>query len=370
LFWDCPNGKDVNVADTFIQYDSNGDTITSENVYNAANRLNFGGRYKSLCSMLRLRDGCAKVKIAMHFSVSDDLSIRSIVANGNRMYLTGTRQVYWRKPRVTSIDGIVINHTYKNPLEGLTICCLGDSITDFGNGSLTYKYGYPAYIQSRFDCACINYGRGNARFIDQSNTDYTMNTDPGTPPRDTTGYNNNKVSTQVRWMLREMQEDEITPDVVILSGGTNDCFSDVSYGSLETAMASYGNTTDAVKTTFYDAAVYMVSKIRAAFPNVKIFFGTPINSLQRGSGANQHDRLPAWRDAMIAAAKAMGCGIIDWYAESGIVDYPVATWNNGTSQWNHSNPCFNTNDGIHPSKLGVDMMAKLAVSEISKAFPT
>jgi lysophospholipase L1-like esterase len=170
-------------------------------------------------------------------------------------------------------------------------------------------------------------------------------------------------------MLREMSEEGITPDVVIISGGTNDCFADVNYGTLATAMGNYGSTTNAVKTTFYDAAVYMVSKIRAAFPNVKIFFGTPINSLMRG-GQGQHDRLPAWRDAMIAAARAMGCGVIDWYSESGIVDYPMGTWNDSTSQMNHSNPFFDTNDGIHPSKLGVDLMAKLAVNEIAKAFPT
>lgn len=374
LFWYFPGGYIRNVANSFIQYDSSNNVLLSENIYNVGNTTNFGryNTYRQNCALVKLQSGCAKCEVQMKFSQDNTgtVSFRKIVANGCKMLLTNDRMIYWRKPRITSIDGIELNHNVKNPLEGLTICCLGDSITDFGNGRITGGYGYPKYIQSNFDCCCINYGRGNARFIDVASTDPTKDTDPGTPGSGVSGNENNKLSVQVRWMLREMSEESITPDVVIISGGTNDCFSDVNYGTLADAMANYGSTTDAVKTTFYDAAVYMVSKIRAAYPNVKIFFGTPINSLQRGSGANQHDRLPAWRDAMIAAAKAMGCGIIDWYAESGIVDYPVATWNNGTSQWNHSNPCFNTNDGIHPSKLGVDMMAKLAVSEIAKAFPT
>lgn len=374
IFWYLPSGITLNSAGTFVQYDSNDNVLLSENIYEVGNTTNFG-RYnidRQRCAIVKLQTGCAKIQMQAKFSVDANglWSMRRIIAGGNKVYLTNNRMVYWRKPRVTSIDGIVLNHNVKNPLEGLTICCLGDSITDFGNGSIDGGYGYPKYIQSNFDCCCINYGRGNARFIDVASTNPTKDTDPGTPSSGASGNENNKLSVQVRWMLREMSEESLTPDVVIISGGTNDCFSDVNYGTLADAMANYGNTTDAVKTTFYDAAVYMVSKIRAAYPNVKIFFGTPINSLQRGSGVNQHDRLPAWRDAMIAAAKAMGCGIIDWYAESGIVDYPVATWNNGTSQWNHSNPCFNTNDGIHPSKLGVDMMAKLAVSEIAKAFPT
>ena len=353
IFWNWPNGMPVNDDGTFVQYDDEDNVLLSEKAFSVGNVTNFG-RYnvdKQRCGIIRLQDGCAKILIKAKFSNSGtgEWTIRRIVANGNKMYLTNDRQVYWREPRTTSIDGISLP-IYKNPLEGLTICCLGDSITDFGNGNI--NYGYPKYIQSNFDCACINYGRGNARFIDASNTDSTKDTDPGTPASGSPGNQDNKVSVQVRWMLREMQEDGVTPDVVVLSGGTNDCSSEVNYGTLVTAMESYGSTTDAVKTTFYDAAVYMVSKIRAAFPNVKIFFGTPIRSLY----ASQAERLPAWREAMYAAAQAMGCGVIDWYAESGIVDYPST-----------NNPCMN--DMLHPSKLGVDMMAKLAVSEISKAFP-
>lgn len=353
LFWYWPSGKYVNTADTFIQYDENDNVLLSENVYAVSNVTNFGryGIHKQLCGIVRLQSGCAKILIKAKFSDSGTASwaIRRIIANGNKMYLTNDRQVYWRAARTTSIDGIALPVS-KNPLEGLTICCLGDSITDFGNESI--NFGYPKYIQSNFDCACINYGRGNARFIDASNTDPTKDTDPGTPSSGTAGNENNKVSVQVRWMLRELQEDGVTPDVVILSGGTNDCFSEVNYGTLADAMANYGNTTDAVKTTFYDAAVYMVSKIRAAFPSVKIFFGTPIDS----QSDTQSPRLPAWREAMMKAADAMGCGIIDWYARSGVVSKPTS-----------NNPCMA--DGLHPSKLGVDMMAKLAVSEIAKAFP-
>ena len=61
--------------------------------------------------------------------------------------------------------------------------------------------------------------------------------------------------------------------------------------------------------------------------------------------------------------------VIDWFKESGIIQYPAGT-SSGESTFTHSNPWFNEGDSIHPSQLGVNAMAKLAVSKMISSFCT
>ena len=360
IYWYLPtNGYDN--EGLFIQYDSEGNVLKSGTRSSYSSLIWSGdGTIREVRSLVKLESGCAKISISTREGTGYGKTVTAMQNAGCKIYLLPNRIIPHRKPRLKSINGVLLNNSHKLPLEGLTICCVGDSVTEFGspapNGS---NGGWPARLQFNYDCACYNYARGNAHFIDYASTDPTYNVDPTSA----NGDPKNVFTTQVRWMLREMSEEGVTPDVVVIGGGGNDCCAVVNYGDLDTAMANYGDTTDAVKTTFYDACVYMVSKIRAAYPNVKIFFGTHIKDLLRSpigsDGKNQNQRLGEWREHMILAARALGCGVIDWYAESGIVDYPTS-----------NNPFFKQNDWMHPSALGVAGMAKLAVSEISKAFPT
>lgn len=77
--------------------------------------------------------------------------------------------------------------------------------------------------------------------------------------------------------------------------------------------------------------------------------------------------LQTYVEAFRTIANALGIEIIDWFKESGIIQYSAASVS-GESIFTHSNPWFNEGDLIHPSQLGVNTMAKLAVSKMISSF--
>ena len=350
-----PDGATNNTADTLVQYDENDNVLKSESLYNAA-KTNFG---KSITTLVQIRlvEGCVKLKFRFVSKLElQSSSLEELIARGNKVILSN-RTVEWGNNQMSSVNGKPLNIKAKSPLDGKLICCMGDSITDFGSSSTNGSWAW--YIQRNHDCGVANYGRGNAHFCDVANTDPTADTDPGAGSTSTTP--NNVVSTQVRWCIREMTEDNIIPDAIVLTGLTNDAFSAVNLGDLQTSLDAYPMTADAVHTDFYGAAVYMVSKLRSAFPSAKIFFATPPRSLN----PTQMQRLVQYVEAMRNVAKALGCGVIDFFDES-LVEYPKATYNASTETWTHDNPMYNTNDVLHPSQLGVNKMGQLASAKLSE----
>lgn len=348
-----PDGAANNTADTLVQYDEDDHVLKSESLYSAA-KTNFGKSNKTLVQ-IRLVEGCVKLKFRFVSKLElQSSSLEELIARGNKVILSN-RIVEWGNNQMSSVNGKSLNIKAKSPLDGKFICCMGDSITDFGSASTDGSYAW--YIQKNFDCGVANYGRGNAHFCDMANTDPTADTNPGAESTSTTP--NNVVSTQVRWCIREMTEDNIIPDAIILSGLTNDAYSSVNLGDLQTSLDAYPMTADAVHTDFYGAAVYMVSKLRSAFPSAKIFFATPPRSLN----PTQMQRLVQYVEAMRNVAKALGCGVIDFFDES-LVEYPKATYNASNESWTHNNPMYNTNDVLHPSQLGVNKMGQLASAKL------
>lgn len=348
-----PDAAYVAQADSFIQYDANGNILKSE-VWNNVKGVNFGKNSKCY-KQVRLEQGCAKIYILVNFELAfNNTSLEEMVARGNKLLLNN-RIIEWGNNQMSSVNGKSLNIKAKSPLDGKLICCMGDSITDFGSSSTNGSWAW--YIQRNHDCGVANYGRGNAHFCDVANTDPTADTDPGAGSTSTTP--NNVVSTQVRWCIREMTEDNIIPDAIVLTGLTNDAFSAVNLGDLQTSLDAYPMTADAVHTDFYGAAVYMVSKLRSAFPSAKIFFATPPRSLN----PTQMQRLVQYVEAMRNVAKALGCGVIDFFDES-LVEYPKATHNASNESWTHDNPMYNTNDVLHPSQLGVNIMGQLASAKL------
>ena len=97
----------------------------------------------------------------------------------------------------------------------------------------------------------------------------------------------------------------------------------------------------------------------------EIYFATPIRSLN----TEQMVYLQTYVETFRTIADALGIEIIDWFKESGIIQYPAASAS-GESIFTHSNPWFNEGDLIHPSQLGVNAMAKLAVSKMISSFCT
>lgn len=236
-----------------------------------------------------------------------------------------------------------VDYHYKNlPIGEKTalfekkIACFGDSITSFGSSA---SDSYAWKMMDRYACQVRNYGRGNARFIDKEDTDITSNTNPeeGKTP-------NNVVSTQLRWMKRE----NFIPDIAIVSGCTNDAFSEVNLGNLEEEFDLYPNTTG-LKNDFFKMCVYAVSMLREINPKMQIFFATPIRSLN----TSQMVRLTTYVENFRLAANKLGCGLVDWYKESGIIEKPSDSANN---------PFFT--DDLHPSDAGTDLMLSLALRVI------
>lgn len=348
-----PDGAYDNTADTLVQYDEHDNVLKSESLY-GADKTNFGKSNTELVQ-IRLVEGCVKLKYRFVCKLDlSKLSLEEFIARGNKVILSN-RIVEWGNNFVKSINGIPLNINAYSPLKGKLICCMGDSITDFGSSSVNGSWAW--YIQRNYDCGVANYGRGSAHFCDVADTDPTADTNPGAYSTSTTP--NNVVSTQVRWCIRELTADNITPDAIVLTGLTNDAFSTVNLGDIDTALASYPMTADEVHTDFYGAAVYMVSKLRTAWPQVKIFFATPPRSLN----PTQMQRLVEYVEAMRNVAKALGCGVIDFFDES-LVEYPKATYNSSTGTWTHDNPMYNTNDILHPSQLGVNIMGQLASAKL------
>lgn len=371
IYWRLPYSGHRTGTGVFVQYDGNDNVLSDVAPDSVSNLLptktTLDGYFSSQRALVKLASGCTKIKFNFNWVSSlNHQDAQVLIDSGHKVYLLKDRVIPHRKPRVVSIDGIKLNHTDKTPLEGLTICCFGDSITDFGSSSA--KGGYPRYIQDNYDCACIDYARGSARFIDASNTDPTMDTNPGTPGNGVAGNENNKVSVQIRWCIREMTEEGIVPDVAIINGGTNDCFGTVDYGTLETALANYPNATDAVHTNFYDCVCYFVSKLREAFPNIKIFLSTVTKTLANDS---HETSVLTWNQHVFEAASALGLSVIDFHDGCEMSRYPKGTYGQvgNVWKWSHSNPWFNAEESLHPSEKGVQAMAKLVVSEINKWFP-
>ena len=349
LFWELPTSG-YNTNANFIQYDAGGNalkTISPNNV-NTLIRSSF----KAGMALVMLEDGCTKISYTTQEGNNATVTVNTMLANGSKLYLLPSRVIPHRNPRVASINGVGLNRYDKLPLEGMTICCFGDSITDFGSSDAVH--GYPTYIQDNYDCACINYGRGNAHLIDYASTDPTWNTNPGAGSGDA----KNVVSSQIRWCINEMTAEGITPDVAIINGGTNDCFRTVNYGTMTDALSTFPYTADEVHTNFFECVCYFVSKLQAAFPNIKIFLSTVTRCRGSVPSTGHNASVEEWNEKVYEIANALSLDVIDFW-NCDIQQYPT----------DESNPWFYS-DGLHLSTKGVKAMGEMAVSEISKAFPT
>lgn len=355
LYWNLPlSNYNRQNSENFVQYDEN-DNILAQVAPGAItdSLIEVRGNFPEEEALVRLEPGCTKISYTTTLGANDtNRSTAYLIEAGSKLYLLKDRIIPRRKPRVVSINGVHLNRNQKNPLEGMTIVCFGDSITDFGSSNSTIK-GYPDYIQRKYDCACINYGRGSAHFIDYSGTDPTFDENPSTGSGDV----KNVVSTQIRWCINEMTAEGITPDVAIINGGTNDCFGTVNYGTMTDALSTFPYTADEVHTNFFECVCYFVSKLQAAFPNIKIFLSTVTRCRGSVPSTGHNASVEEWNEKVYEIANALSLDVIDFW-NCDIQQYPT----------DESNPWFYS-DGLHLSTKGVKAMGEMAVSEISKAFP-
>lgn len=237
-----------------------------------------------------------------------------------------------------------VNVPYKevDKLKGITIVTFGDSITS--NGSTSSDGPWPLYIQQKAPVMVVNYARGSALFSNRATTDNAS--------LDNTTVANNVVSVQVRQMIAA----GIVPDIVVLTGGTNDASATLPIGSFATAIAQYPTNVDSLDLQeFYNVAIWAIAKLKAVNPYVEIYFATPIRALF----PSLMIRLQLYVEGFNDLSKKMGIPLIDFY-NCGIIEYPVT-----------ENDNFNgggATDVLHPSQKGVEIMGAFALQKILTTY--
>ena len=150
-----------------------------------------------------------------------------------------------------------------------------------------------------------------------------------------------KISHQVQTAITNGE----TPDVIVLSCGTNDGVT--SIGDYTTAMSKAIDLLD--KSITAESMRWSLYQIRKNFPNAVCFYCT---QLQRAD-VETEERKTA-NDLMVRLAKRYGFNVIDTMSNSGIIkDFEV---DKGAGRY--------LSDGLHPNVAGQQVQAKYIVSEI------
>ena len=146
-------------------------------------------------------------------------------------------------------------------------------------------------------------------------------------------YANNETYESVYTKVLAMTE---TPDVIIISGGTND----YNQGK---ELGSFGSTD---KTNFYGALYQICEKLKTNNSNATVIFITPINVTKDFNG---HDRalLNNYRNAIYEVATSYGFNVVN-----GADLVPV------TKQTGYDDTMINHVDGCHPTIKGHGLYAR------------
>lgn len=259
----------------------------------------------------------------------------------------------------------------------------GDSITAQGNNDSSNFYG--AYAAAKFGFASVVRGVGGQTYKANTATFYA-NTDGSYAGR----YGQNGLTEAPEGTTEHLgylcSWDRITAmipadirediDAVVLCGGTNDHKSveDVEVDGIikaENPVWISGSKVDAKWAassfyvggdfnigTFVGGVASAIMKMRLWCPNARIILLTPFprwdtNTMQLYSNDKGLD-FREMCEIQVAAAKYMGCPVIDANAECGI------------SCANYSDA---VTDGVHPSALGREMYGRAVVDGFSRISP-
>ena len=153
---------------------------------------------------------------------------------------------------------------------------------------------------------------------------------------------NNTVPNQVQKLLNGTFD---TPDVVIVSAGTNDDVSHFAYS--ETQFIDNGDyiaVGDCNLTNVSGAMRWIYEKIMSVYPNAQVFFATPI---QAAEATRPFSEQKTKHDSMVQTAERMSVEVIDAFYKSGIYG---AFENQGASGKYLA-------DGLHPNSAGAKVLA-------------
>lgn len=145
----------------------------------------------------------------------------------------------------------------------------------------------------------------------------------------------------------EVNNNEQTPDVIVIYGGVNDYAQGSPIGALG----------DLVGTTVYGAIKIIVYNIQSKFRNARIVFLTPLLSLWGTTyydyTSNGYGNLRDYRAAIKEAAAYYACYTLDIHLLANMNPY------NGYTQAAHY---LGGTDGVHPNASGHDRIATVVTS--------
>ena len=218
----------------------------------------------------------------------------------------------------TSVLRYKYGDSIKKPFDfdGKTAISFGDSITAgvANEGSGNISVGTNSYINTF------------SRYVGLSLTNRAVS-------GSTITYANNETLESIYTRIMAMTE---TPDVIIISGGTND------YNTGK----ELGNFGDTDSTNFYGALYQICEKLKTYNSNATVIFITPINITKDFNG---HDRnlLNNYRNAIYEVATSYGFNVVN-----GVDLVPV------TKQTGWDDTMINHVDGCHPTVKGHQLYAR------------
>lgn len=167
------------------------------------------------------------------FSISKDL-------NDNIMVVYGEQAPEQYQPYKYKIKNILNDELNSSQLKGKILFNFGDSIAagDGNNGK-----GYAELLGEKYGLLVTDYAKGGATLGDTASNNITSQVDTAI----TSG---------------------VTPDFILIEGGTNDIVNSVPIGNI----ASDYSLSNFVKTTTSGGLEYCLYKLKETFPNAKIIF--------------------------------------------------------------------------------------------------
>ena len=207
-------------------------------------------------------------------------------------------------------------------LEGMTICFLGDSITQGVNTSAPEKV-YHQLIEKEYGLKrAYNYGLRGTRIAPQRTPAlYTWTQD-------------------LYFGLRAQVMDK-KADAVVVFGGTND------YGHGD---APFGTVEDTDPNTFCGAVHTLIAQLKAMYPEKSLVFITPLPRIDVVEPKRNGKVLKDYAEAIGAICKVHGVDIIDLFTINPL----------------DPNDRDLVPDGLHPNDKGHEILAKVIGEALAK----
>ena len=205
-------------------------------------------------------------------------------------------------------------------LNGITVACLGDSITEGVGATSNEKIWHQQLKENCGMKECINYGISGTRFALQK------------VPSDCPNFDRHFISR-----VDAMRDDV---DLVLVFGGTND------YGHGD---APFGRFEDREETTFYGACHVLMQKLIEKYTDKPIIFMMPLHRTDDDKPATsmKSQILKDFVDAEKQVCEYYSIPVIDLFGASGMCS-AVESQNK-----------FYFADGLHPNDVGHAKIAKI-----------